>query len=584
MRRFAALAALLIAASSIAGAAQLTVRQRLQEALDKTLELRAKAVSADPDVLGQLALMYGESPRHGEGREAISGVVFPTVDEIKAYAAVRPAATLYMPLRCSRVSYVKDRVYLPTSAALPFSLIDERELCRLLRDSDPAIRSLAIESLAALGYPEDIPRIAALLDDPAPGAPSIECNQQMSAQYVGAARTTDDATSPVFERSWRTKTVGDYASRAIYYTTGQPTAFMAGNRLDAKSFASWWAANNDPGQCLWYWQRRISLALRTIEARRDEAILKLYRSDLTPDALRKAESNLREDCDRRKRAVIDALCRELARESPDVEAKVQLLAIWDEDPLNGPANGSGIAAPVLKLRLTPERLLELLEQKNVWPDVDWSAVYGRLVERIALNTHILRRCDVPRLRTVYAKNGSVAMLICISRLLPAAKAYILDAFDTRDGCLRAGIRSQTDSYAQGRLAAELVSVGLPANWPFLKDRFFAETGTDCCIPNLRDSIIAALGQGPLTSAKRAALVDLVTDERFRPLWTQYNTDMGDDRYREGAAAAINAHAGKELITYQEKQAMVDPATSEKTLAEVLEKARSLASVEATGSH
>ncbi len=93
---------------------------------------------------------------------------------------------------------------------------------------------------------------------------------------------------------------------------------------------------------------------------------------------------------------------------------------------------------------------------------------------------------------------------------------------------------------------------------------------------MRTSIIGALGQAPLSDARKKALIDLVTDERFRPLWTANGGRIGDHGYRDGAAAALNAHAGKELISDQEKLALMNPATSEATLATVLEKARSLA--------
>lgn len=544
MRKCSTFIILLSAISSLTIAApSLTVRERLQAALKRSTELQSKAVAADPQVLKSLALVPRDSRHWQDEPDKTWGAVFPAVNQVKEYAVARPAAMLYVPLRYSRLSYAGDRIRLPIAAPLRFSLSDAPELRRLLADTDPATRSLAVESLAALEQIADIPGIAALIDDPAPGAPSLEFNQQLTAQYVEGARVGDDASSPVIDLSWRTKTVGDYASRAVCFLTGTPHDYMAGGKLGAKAFAAWWATHSDAKQCLWYWQRHISLALRKAEA-------------------------LEGDSEKQR---IGKLTAELKKQSPEVEAKVQLLAIWDEDPLNG----HGISAPILNLRVKPERLLELLEEKNPWPDVDWNTSYSTLMERIALNTRILRRTDVPRLRAVYADNKNVALLIRISRLLPAAKPSDLDNPETRDGTLRAGIKTEKDNWPQGRLAAELVDVGLPENWPFLKSAFFAETSTDCCIPNLREQIIDALGQQPLTGAKKTALVDLVTDDRFRILWTQYNSQMGDDRYREGAIRSINAHAGKTLITDQEEQALTAPATSEKTLADVLAKAKSL---------
>lgn len=278
----------------------------------------------------------------------------------------------------------------------------------------------------------------------------------------------------------------------------------------------------------------------------------------------------RADCEKKRRVVIDKLLAELRQQPSELEAKVLLLAGWDENP-----SGGTISSPVLELRLKPERLIELLEGRNRWPDVEWDWLEARLIQRIALNTKILRRSDVPRLKAVYEKNKNTDLLICISRLLPPAKASDLDNVDTRDGVLRQGIRTSTDKHAQGRLAAELVQVAVSPNWPFLKSAFFTEIDPDCCIPNLRESIIEALGQQPLTKEKTQALVDLVTDERFRVLWTQYNREMGDDRYREGAIRSINAHAGNTVIDHIEEQNLTDPAKSGETLAAVLAKARSL---------
>ena len=117
---------------------------------------------------------------------------------------------------------------------------------------------------------------------------------------------------------------------------------------------------------------------------------------------------------------------------------------------------------------------------------------------------------------------------------------------------------------RGNLAAELVRVGLPENWDFLREQFFAEKGwkdrTD-----VRQSILYALGDKPLTPAKRAALLDIVFEKRFAPLFTQPSRFMGDDTYRQNAICAINAHAGKELISEQDKYALADPAKSERPL-------------------
>ncbi len=486
-------------------------------------------------------------PKDGEW-----GAVFPTLEQLKAYGLIRPAAMLYAPLEHRRVTHVEGYDNLPLPAPLQFDKQDAPGLRKMLKDPDPALRSLAVEALAALELVEDIPRIAELMSDAAPGAPTLEPNQQGNAMYVHGSYAKS-ASDPVYDRGWRTKSVGVYASRAVYYLTGWPLNYPTRN----EGFRSWWATHSDARNCLWYWQQRISHELRRVDAQYQGLLWTT--NDVT-----------RAECAKKRQAVVDKLCAGLRRQPPELEAKVLLLAGWDENP-----NGSTISSAVLRLRLKPERLIELLEGKNRWPDVEWDFLGSRLIQRIALNTKILRRSHVPRLKAIYEKTRNTDLLIGISRLLPPAKAPDLDSVDTRGGVLRQGITTSTDKSARGRLAAELVAVGLPGNWPFLKEAFFAEIDPDCCIANLREGVIEALGQHPLTREKKQALSDLVTDERFRVLWTQYNAKMGDDRYRQSAIRSINAHAGKTLIDHTEEQNLTDPAESEETLAAVLAKARSL---------
>jgi hypothetical protein len=42
--------------------------------------------------------------------------------------------------------------------------------------------------------------------------------------------------------------------------------------------------------------------------------------------------------------------------------------------------------------------------------------------------------------------------------------------------------------------------------------------------------------------------------------------MGDDLYRQSAAAAANAHAGREALTVYDRQDLVRPETSSQALA------------------
>ena len=151
-------------------------------------------------------------------------------------------------------------LFSPDAPSFP-SGSDAPALRAMLGDSDAGIRALAIEALAVLGRPEDIPKIAALLDDRSKGAPSLEYNYPASAMYIDPRTTRpgarDDPDSPLIRRSWRTKTVGQYARRAIRYMTGRD--------LDSREFAAWWKVNRNCRHCLWYWQQRIDHELRAVD-------------------------------------------------------------------------------------------------------------------------------------------------------------------------------------------------------------------------------------------------------------------------------------------------------------------------------
>ena len=107
---------------------------------------------------------------------------------------------------------------------------------------------------------------------------------------------------------------------------------------------------------------------------------------------------------------------------------------------------------------------------------------------------------------------------------------------------------------------ELVRVGLPENAAFLKHIAF-EPGKDRGSPDVMEGILQALARPPLDRPKRELLADIVLDDRFKDSWTRPNAQMGDDGNRTYAILAINAHAGRPLITHEQTSALVNPATS-----------------------
>jgi hypothetical protein len=140
--------------------------------------------------------------------------------------------------------------------------------------------------------------------------------------------------------------------------------------------------------------------------------------------------------------------------------------------------------------------------------------------------------------------------------------------------LRDCVKNERDLFARGCVAAQLVNVGLPRHREFLREVFFAEQEKHS-IPDLRLSVLRALGQPPLTQAKREARIERVLDKRFEILWAQANGRMGTDACRHDASRSLNAHAGRGPIRYNPELALADPARSAKTLGDVLTKVRSL---------
>lgn len=206
---------------------------------------------------------------------------------------------------------------------------------------------------------------------------------------------------------------------------------------------------------------------------------------------------------------------------------------------------------------------------------------GQLVRRMALSADTLFGPeDAAKFRQRVDQHSEdqlhAPLTVGLSRLLPSAKGDGLDDPQTRDGVLRTAIQQEKDVFAHGSLAAELVRVGLPANLKFLKEQFFAEKDSSWS-PDMRVSILQELGRAPLTAAKREALADLLLDERFRVLWMESSHYMGDGTHRQYAIPAVNAHLGRQAITYVDEQNLSEPQRAGRALLEVLERVKELKS-------
>jgi len=382
--------------------------------------------------------------------------------------------------------------------------------------------------------PADVERIARLLDDEGAGPPALGWNDSRSATNGPFVTSKLDLL-----RTWYARRVKSYARVAL--------RLMVGRDFDARSFAAWWPSHRQGRQALWYWDERLHRELA-------EAMVNVQ----SIGALRTQEA-----------AVLSRLRTEIHKEPPEVEAKVCLMANAPNDALLGPCD---------RLRLSHGRLLDLLDRRNLWAEVEWDAAhYNSLVVQVTrVADAFLGPSDVKRLQSVLAReraflwsNGRGGLLVAISRLLPPATDDAdLDRVDTREGLLRDVVRRDRDRLVRGQVVRELVRVGVARNWTFLEQQFFAESMVFNAPSDLRLDVLKELGTPPLTRDKRTALAAFLLDRRFGVLWTMPLERMGDDQYRQVAIQAVNAHAGREALSWRDNQALTDPASTAAALARV----------------
>ncbi len=406
----------------------------------------------------------------------------------------------------------------------------------MLADRDPKLRGMAVEALATLRLPEDVPRFARLLADKSPAAPYALRNGRSSfaPEELAASPTNPDPSSQMY--SWYPATVSTYAWRAIWIVTEKS--------LDAKTFSRWWAVNKDYQNHLWYWNMRIRRAVRSIEHGVNKELYPL--TEMAADERKR----LKDSVAARGRMRFEQLQKRIADEvmllEPETAAKIFLLAITcgnlGEDPY---------FETLPQVPLTTQRLLELVDGHRLWPDVEWEAEdsgdYSRMVHQIMLaSPPVFGPEHAAQLQVIFARQkGKIAegaIFVGISRLLPAAQGDFNTA--TREGYLRAAIEGRADLFARNKAAAELARVDLPRQWGYLKSVLFSQAQGPG-YPDLTQTIIRALGECPITIVKREALLDLLREPGIQPLLTQQ-----EERYRFYLGWTIREHLAQETTAPQ----------------------------------
>ena len=530
-----------------------SARDLLAKAARGTRELFDRAAPGDPEAVKRRGIFLDPALK-----------IFPSPEDLRRYPSVRPCADLF-----ARDSSVR------AAAGTPWTAANAPALREALGDTNPAVRALAVEALATLFDPDDVPRIGGLLTDDAAAPPALEeAMISTSLPFIREPRAPPAAVD--VGHYWAEMKVKDYAARALRVMTGRV--------LDARTFPAWWKVHGDARNSLWYWQERFS---RKMEAAR-QGLAASPTSAGPADAVRARRDDVA--------AVRRTFAAQLAALPPETEAKVLLLA---ETPYAG---GPAIAAPEgslfeypLVLRVGPGRLHDLLDRKGLWTDVEWNGTpsplrsgdegsreepwwrddasppageyYNRMAERIGLSAAtVFGREDAAHLKEVLRReagalwwSGRAALIQGISRLLPPETPSGAGGPDTREGFLRAAARDD-EVFVRAEAAAELVRVDLAGQRAFLREIFFAEE-EESAYPNVRQTILDALSRKPATDdTARTFLAGLLLDPAFRPLWVRQ-----DDRYRDAARRAVNALAGREVIRDEDLRDLRDPERGPKSV-------------------
>jgi hypothetical protein len=380
------------------------ILRRLHWAAKTSWELQSEA--KEPSKGGEKYMAQRMAPSENPHYGTPIGAV-PRISHVVSYEISRFWAQNYAPI--DKFGLPEGNDFSEYSAYLPIhysqlglfgqkienTLLTEENVHLLheyLTAENPDIRAMAVEVLALLHNPKDVPSIAKLLHDTAEAPPFLGYNENVEP----GARTSPPVislthTDPlIYSRSWRTQTVSDYARRAL--------KLMTGERFDDKAaFDRWWSVYSGGKDCLWYWQLRVN---REMEAFDLFCLIKIPWKGEPAERIQGREMAV-------QRAVLDYnrqnIERELQQRFPEVEAKILLLTNQPE------TNFSDIKAPLWaeapSLRLSSDRLLELLERKNLWDDVDLDKqTYSQMVQRMGLwADSLFTPDDVPRLQAVLEK-------------------------------------------------------------------------------------------------------------------------------------------------------------------------------------
>jgi hypothetical protein len=475
---------------------------------------------------------------------------------------------------------------------------DASSLRALLADKVPGVRALAAEALATLHQPEDVSRLAALLTDGAEATIEVQApvyGQQSRPFQVGPA---PDA---VTRHTWRNSSVASHAAWGLYLMFGDccPQAIVDLVYTDFNAFSP--AKSPQPGAIdasivsslvagdakdhLWYWQEYIHRAVHQLDdAAEDRArggtpgfsqLDWRRQSKLVSDERQRERQNWMKSFFVQMRsgpAERRAMVRLLACDVHQGGADMAFYDTRDRLLFNGP----------LELGLKKDRILQLFDGIGLWPrEQRLGGGESQVVERLAMAwEECFTADDVPRLLTRFSRHDNwwsarAALVVALSHLMPTSGKASDDAA-TAEGFLRRTLKEDHDVFIRDRAALELLRMDADVHWPFLKARFFADRDNGDDLPRhiLEWFVKAPTGDGPTRK-----LIELVSDDRFRPLWLEAEVSFGKGVNggvcRRYAREALNARFGRTMVTDEDIAALQDPKKGPARLSVILARVHDL---------
>jgi len=474
---------------------------------------------------------------------------------------------------------------------------DATSLRALLADKVPGVRALAAEALATLQQPEDVSRLAALLSD---GAEAImELQAAPIGQQVDSFHAVGPGPDAVTGHTWRHTSVAGHAARGLHLMFGDCCPKAIDDLLQTNYGVPPWPERTtidpsvvsslvagDPKDHLWYWQEYIHRAVHQLD-------------DAAEDRARASAPGFSQlDSSRRSKLIADERQRgrqdwmksffvQMRSGPAERRAMVRLLACdvhqGGADMAYYDTRGSLLFNGPLELGLKKDRILELFDGIGLWPNEQrFGGAESQIVERLALAwEECFTADDVPRLLSRFYKNADwwsarAAIAVALSHLMPSA-GRASDDPATAEGFLRRTLKEDRDVFVRDRAALELLRMDLDVHWPLLKDRFFADRDNGDDLPR---HILQWFAKAPAGDGPTRKLIELVNDDRYRPLWLEtelfFGKGVDGGACRRYAREALNARLGRTVVTDEDLAVLQDPEKGPARLPEILARVRDLA--------